>query len=67
MIEPVAPRVDCEQQHPTLPVSDVLGAAEFYTRKLGFSMGFTWGEPPDMAGVNLGDYDCHASYRFVEE
>ena len=51
---PAAPEVECEQQHAALPVSDVLAAVEFYTKKLGFSPGFTWGEPPSMAGVNLG-------------
>ena len=49
------PRVDCERLHPGLPVPDVLAAAEFYTNRLGFSLGFTWGEPPSMAGVNLGE------------
>lgn len=55
MTNPVAPQVDCEQQHPSIPVPDVLAAADFYTTKLGFRLGFTWGEPPTMAGVNLGD------------
>ena len=50
-----APKVDCEQHHATLSVSDVLAAADFYTKKLGFSLGFTWGDPPTMAGLNLGD------------
>jgi uncharacterized glyoxalase superfamily protein PhnB len=36
-------------------VPDVLAAVEFYTSKLGFTLGFTWGEPAAMAGVNLGD------------
>ena len=27
---------------------------EFYTKKLGFRAGFTWGDPPSIAGVNLG-------------
>lgn len=48
------PDIDCERQHPSLPVRDVLAAADFYTTKLGFTMGFTWGDPPDIAGVNLG-------------
>jgi uncharacterized glyoxalase superfamily protein PhnB len=48
------PKVECEQMHAGLPVSDVLAAAEFYTKKLGFWLAFTWGEPPTMAGVNLG-------------
>lgn len=47
--------VDCEQVHPSLSVEDVAAAAEFYTSKLGFSQSFTWGEPPSMAGVNLGN------------
>ncbi|HEY3175186.1 MAG TPA: VOC family protein [Candidatus Polarisedimenticolia bacterium] len=48
------PDVDCEQQHPGLPVSDILDAVDFYTNKLGFKLAFTWGDPPEMAGVNLG-------------
>ena len=49
------PDVDCEQTHTGLPVSDVRAAAEFYTKKLGFKLAFTWGDPPSMAGVNLGN------------
>lgn len=55
MAIPTPPRVDCERLHPGLPVPDVLAAAEFYTSRLGFTLGFTWGEPVTMAGVNLGD------------
>ncbi|MGH7492107.1 MAG: VOC family protein [bacterium] len=47
------PQVDCERHHTTLYVSDVLAAVDFYTNKLGFSLGFKWGDPPTMAGVNL--------------
>ena len=54
MTTPTAPNIDCEQHHPSLSVSDVLTAVDFYTNKLGFSLGFTWGEPPTIAGVNLG-------------
>ena len=54
-IPPAPPQVHCERLHPGLPVPDVLAAAEFYTNKLGFSLGFTWGDPPAMAAVNLGD------------
>ena len=54
MTTPATPLVDCEQHHPTLSASDVLAAADFYRKKLGFSLGFTWGDPPTMAGVNLG-------------
>src|SRR5688500_9477467 len=49
-----APRVECERHHTVLPVSDILAAVEFYTKKLGFFVGFTSGEPPTFAGINLG-------------
>ena len=55
MTTPDTHDVDCEQVHPSLPVSDVRAAAEFYTTKLGFWQSFTWGDPPSMAGVNLGN------------
>lgn len=54
MTTPTAPNIDCEQHHPSLSVADVRAAADFYTKKLGFNLGFTWGEPPTIAGVNLG-------------
>ncbi|HKD78731.1 MAG TPA: VOC family protein [Candidatus Angelobacter sp.] len=53
MTTSAAPQVDCEQTHPTLMVSDIAAAVEFYTKKLGFRLGFTWGEPPTFAGVIL--------------
>ena len=49
------PHVDCDQHHAGLVVSDVRAAVDFYINKLGFSLGFTWGDPPTFAGVNLGD------------
>src|SRR5215207_1638105 len=52
---PAPPKVDCERLHPGLAVPDVLAAVEFYTNRLGFTLGFTWGEPVTMAGVNLGE------------
>ena len=55
MSDPVKPHVECEKQHPTLRVPDLTATLEFYTTRLGFELGFTWGEPPEMAGVNLGD------------
>ncbi|RPI26362.1 MAG: hypothetical protein EHM61_11980 [Acidobacteria bacterium] len=48
------PQVECDRHHTTLYVSDVPAAVDFYTKKLGFDVGFTWGDPPTMAGVNLG-------------
>jgi len=47
--------IDCEQHHASLAVSDVAVAVEFYTKKLGFWVAFTEGDPPTFAGVNLGD------------
>ena len=55
MTQPPAPQVDCEQQHPALRVSDVRAAVDFYTTNLGFRQSFTYGDPPTMAGVNLGN------------
>lgn len=55
MIMPAAPKVDCERQHTSFVVPDIRTAVEFYTTRLGFTRGFTWGEPvPTFAGVNLG-------------
>jgi len=54
MSTPAVPRVDCEQHHTTLFVGDLQAAVDFYTKRLGFMLAFTWGEPPTMAGVNLG-------------
>lgn len=48
------PIVECEQQHPSLPVPSVPEAAQFYAERLGFAVGFLWGDPPSIAGVNLG-------------
>jgi catechol 2,3-dioxygenase-like lactoylglutathione lyase family enzyme len=55
MSTPATPQVDCERYHAALYVSDVLAAVDFYVQKLGFRLGFTWGDPPTMAGVNLGE------------
>lgn len=55
MSETRAPKIECERYHTTLYVSDVPAAVDFYTKRLGFSPGFTWGDPPTMAGVNLGE------------
>lgn len=51
---PVPPDIDCEQHHPSLAFSNVTAAVDFYTTRLGFKLAFTFGEPPTMAGVNLG-------------
>jgi len=51
------PTVDCERLHPSLPVTDVPATVEFYTTRLGFTLGFRWpeGVTPTTAGINLGD------------
>ena len=55
MSTPVRPKIECESHHAGIAVTDILAACEFYTNKLGFQPGFTWGEPvPTFAGVNLG-------------
>ena len=48
-------QVECERHHAGLAVSDIAAAVAYYTGTLGFSLGFTWGDPPTFAGVTLGD------------
>ena len=55
MAPTVAPQVDVEQYHASLRVADLSAAIEFYSTRLGFRHAFSWGEPPTMAGVNLGE------------
>jgi catechol 2,3-dioxygenase-like lactoylglutathione lyase family enzyme len=54
MTNSTTPFIECEQLHAGLAVSDIPTAVEFYVQKLGFKEGFTWGDPPTFAGVNLG-------------
>jgi catechol 2,3-dioxygenase-like lactoylglutathione lyase family enzyme len=54
MTNPTPPVVECEKMHVTLPVSDLAAAIEFYVTKLGFRLGFLWGEPARFAGIMLG-------------
>jgi catechol 2,3-dioxygenase-like lactoylglutathione lyase family enzyme len=58
---PAAPTVECDQLHPGLAVSDLQATIDFYVSKLGFTRGFTWGEPPTFAGVNLGNVQIFLS------
>jgi len=53
MMASAPPFVECEQTQAGLAVSDIPAAVDFYTSKLGFTLGFTWGDPPTFAGVNL--------------
>ncbi|MGC2698358.1 MAG: VOC family protein [Candidatus Angelobacter sp.] len=46
--------VECDQIHAVLAANDIPAAVDFYTKKLGFKLAFTWGgDPPSFAGVNL--------------
>lgn len=54
MSPPTQPDIECEMLHPILAVADVRAAADFYVDKLGFQRGFVTGDPPTMAGLNLG-------------
>lgn len=58
-----APTIYCEQLYPGLQVADIAEAIDFYTNKLGFTLRFTWGDPMDMAGVNLGKVSIHLFER----
>jgi catechol 2,3-dioxygenase-like lactoylglutathione lyase family enzyme len=49
----INPAVDCEQHHASLWVADVATASEFYAGRLGFTVAFTFGDPPTMAGLVL--------------
>ncbi|WP_160710795.1 VOC family protein [Chitinophaga solisilvae] len=53
------PKTAYSQVFPTLRVSDINTAVDFYTRQLGFTLRFTWGDPLHYAGVNLGDTTLH--------
>ena len=57
MASPTVPFIECEKMHVTLPVSDLAAAIEFYVTKLGFRLGFTWGEPATFAGIMLGEME----------
>ena len=50
-----APKVDCDQIHAGLAVANIAEAVEFYSKRLGFTTGFLWGDPPRFAGMNLGN------------
>lgn len=59
MLQNNTPPVICDRVHPGLTVGDINEAVKHYTEQLGFTLGFTWGNPPDMAGVNLGNVSIH--------
>jgi len=46
-------KIECDEANSGIVVPDILAAVNFYTERLGFTLGFTWGDPPTFAGVNL--------------
>ena len=63
MTGPVIPEVECEQQHAALQVSDVLAAADFYTKKLGFRLAFMWASHP-ISPVSISAM-CRCSWNWA--
>ncbi len=57
------PTVDCEQIHPLRRVHDIPAAVAVYTGTPGFKPGFLGGDPPEMAGVDLGEVPVHLAPR----
>jgi catechol 2,3-dioxygenase-like lactoylglutathione lyase family enzyme len=55
MTSSVQPPIECDQLHAGITVNNLTAAIDFYVSKLGFRKGFTWGEPPTFAGMNLGN------------
>ncbi len=55
----MTPDIVCNQLFPTLLVSDIATAVDFYVTRLGFHHRFSWGEPPTFAGVDLGNVTVH--------
>ena len=55
MTRQAALQVDAEQHHTSLRVADLSAAVDFYITCLGFLHAFSWGDPPTMAGVNIGE------------
>jgi catechol 2,3-dioxygenase-like lactoylglutathione lyase family enzyme len=55
MTIPDRPNVECDEQHAQLRATDIDAAVDFYITKLGFTLGFTSGEPTQFAGIRLGN------------
>jgi catechol 2,3-dioxygenase-like lactoylglutathione lyase family enzyme len=56
---PPPPVANCEYLHPVLSVSDLPASITFYADQLGFSVGFTAGDPLEIAGMNMGFGSLH--------
>ena len=53
--------VHATQLIPTLGVPDIDEACAFYVGRLGFTLDWAWGEPPDHVSLTLGDVEIHLS------
>ena len=47
---------------PILAVPDVQAAAEYYCDKLGFTVGFLYGDPPTHGGIHLGEWTSEGAH-----
>ncbi len=47
---------------PILAVPDVLAATEYYCDKLGFTIGFLYGDPPTHAGIHRGEWTSEGAH-----
>jgi [ribosomal protein S5]-alanine N-acetyltransferase len=55
--------LDCEQVEPTFPVLDVQRSILFYTEMLGFTLAFSFGEPPEYAAVKSSPWNAGVRLR----
>jgi catechol 2,3-dioxygenase-like lactoylglutathione lyase family enzyme len=53
--ETISTRAVIAGAEPQLFVADIKASCDFFTRKLGFAVGFTYGEPPYYAQVKRDD------------
>lgn len=54
MIQAAGAETKFEGVSPVFPVSDVPAAVAFYRERLGFDLGWIWGDPPTHASVCRG-------------
>jgi catechol 2,3-dioxygenase-like lactoylglutathione lyase family enzyme len=54
MVQAEGAKIDFNGISPVFPVSDVPAAVAFYRERLGFGVGWIWGDPPTHASVCRG-------------